>query len=165
MLGWLRGPAAIAIPVYTLTVGAIGTTLIGAYLTLRQFANDLLPPNGANVAMAGVVLVPAGLACGGPHLAPVPTSLHTRIANPRRAFGDFVGGPALYLPLLSMSGAFPCTILYVLMPLLAAVTLRSRGVGGKEQWLPGGNCMLLTLSVAPAALILVTVCGIVKAFL
>ena len=90
---------------------AIGTSLIANYLTVRQFCADALralqgrgagaPPDGVPVAVLAALSLPAAIACG---------------------------GARLYLPLLRWSGAFPTTLLYGLLPPLAALALgRQRG--------------------------------------
>ena len=77
VLALLLGPRAIALPVQTLSAGAIGTTLIGAYLTLDQLFRDILSPRLATLAVVGGVVGPAMLG---------------------------LAGPSLYLPLLGASG-------------------------------------------------------------
>mmetsp|Transcript_10372 Transcript_10372/g.33311 ORF Transcript_10372/g.33311 Transcript_10372/m.33311 type:complete len:470 (+) Transcript_10372:3-1412(+) len=104
--GW-----ASALPAVAVASGAIGTSLIANYLTVRQFCADALralqgrgagaPPVGVPVAVLAALSLPAAIACG---------------------------GARLYLPLLRWSGAFPTTILYGLLPPLAALALgRQRG--------------------------------------
>jgi tyrosine-specific transport protein len=129
VLALLLGRRPIALPAQALSAGAIGSTLIGAYLTLRQLFADTLPHRKAQAATAVAVVGPA-----------------------------LVGmlGPSLYLPLLSLSGAFPCTILYVLVPLLALRALRAAGVGGEDEedeWLPGGSAGLLAFSALPVSML------------
>lgn len=96
----------IAIPVGTLAVGAIGTTLLSSFLAFSHFANELLCSyfgycSRRQMAIVNflTVAVPCLLACG---------------------------GSTLYLPLLAFAGAYPTTLLYCLSPPLAAWTLRRR---------------------------------------
>jgi len=127
VLALLLGRRPIALPAQALSAGAIGSTLIGAYVTLRQLFADVLPHRMAQLATMVAVVGPA-----------------------------LVGmlGPSLYLPLLSLSGAFPCTILYVLVPLLALRALRAAGVGGHgDEWLPGGSAGLLAFSAFPMSML------------
>ena len=138
VLTLLLGPRAVAVPVQMLSAGAIGTTLIGAYLTLVQLFRDILSLRMASCAILAAILGPAIL-------------------------GTF-GGPALYLPLLGASGAFPCTILYVLVPLLALQVLRaslSAGGGDRliEPWLPGGDRSLLVMAALPVAMLSTSAIG------
>lgn len=98
--------AGIAVPVGTLAIGAIGTTLLSSFLAMGHFASELLcatfgycSVDQMNVVRVLTVTVPCILACA---------------------------GPSLYLPLLAFSGAYPTTLLYCLSPPLAAMTLRRR---------------------------------------
>ena len=70
-----------------------------------------------------------------------------------------------YLPLLGASGAFPCTILYVLLPLLALRRLRANRIGEQSPWLPGGASGLLALATMPVAMLLASTATIVTALL
>eukprot|EP00966_Prymnesium_polylepis_P144179 3328616-Prymnesium_polylepis.1 len=54
VLALLLGPCGVALPVQALSAGAIGTTLIGAYLTLAQLFRDILPSGRARAATIGV---------------------------------------------------------------------------------------------------------------
>ena len=136
-----RGPA-IAIPVGLLATGAIGTTLLGSFLAMGHFASDIVcmklgycSLSWMKVCNAFTVAIPSILACV---------------------------GPALYLPLLSFSGAYPTTILHGLAPALAAIALRRRvrkaGVkdgasGVTPQVVPGGDVTLIGLAGTAIGLI------------
>jgi len=127
VLRLLLGARAVALPAQALCAGAIGSTLIGAYLTLNQLFGDVLAPRQAALATLAVVIGPALLG---------------------------TAGPSLYLPLLGLSGAFPCTILYVLVPLLALRVLRRNGVGAHEgEWMPEGTAGLLAFSSLPLSML------------
>jgi len=128
-----------------LCAGAIGTTLIATYLTVNQFAVDFFCTlqGGCSVdqernAKLATVALPALLACG---------------------------GPTLYLPLLAFAGAGPTTLLFGLVPPLAALRFRSGGgsVEGKEAaaasegpLLPGGAPLLLGLAALAVAMLTVS---------
>ena len=136
-----RGPA-IAIPVGLLATGAIGTTLLGSFLAMGHFASDIVcmklgycSLSWMKICNAFTVAIPSILACV---------------------------GPALYLPLLSFSGAYPTTILHGLAPALAAIALRRRvrKAGAKEgasgvtpQVVPGGDVTLIGLAGTAIGLI------------
>ena len=136
-----RGPA-IAIPVGLLATGAIGTTLLGSFLAMGHFASDIVcmklgycSLSWLKICNAFTVAIPSVLACV---------------------------GPALYLPLLSFSGAYPTTILHGLAPALAAITLRRRvkRAGIKDEApgvtatvVPGGDVTLVGLAGTAICLI------------
>lgn len=99
----LSAPIQFALPVAMLAVGAIGTTLLASYLAMGQFITDALcnvkgmcTARDSTLGRCAAVVLPAILACA---------------------------GPKLYMPLLAFSGAFPTTVLYCLMPPLAALAL------------------------------------------
>lgn len=152
VLALIASGPAISIPVTVMATGAIGTTIIASYLTIGQFVADLLclifgycSPETKRFAYVATVAMPIVVACG---------------------------GPALYLPLLSFSGAFPTTFLYGLLPPLAAFMIR-RGTAveqasdgamtGKSalRWLPGGSAPLLGLISLSTALLLTNSASIV----
>ncbi len=143
LLAMLVSPnLAVAVPVAVLSIGAIGTTLIASYLALSGFCTDALCAlagrctlNDARNARALAVALPALLACG---------------------------GPDLYLPLLAFAGAFPTTLLYGLVPPLAALALRrarsgrapadaAPDSGSTPRRLLGGGTPVLGALVAVAA--------------
>lgn len=105
LLAMLESPRrCVAVPVAVLSVGAIGTTLIASYLAFSAFCTDATctllgrcTVGDADRARVLTVALPALLACG---------------------------GSGLYLPLLAFAGAFPTTLLYGLVPPLAALSLR-----------------------------------------
>ena len=75
------------------------------------------------------------------------------------------GGPTLYLPLLAFAGAGPTTLLFGLVPPLAALRFRSGGgvAEGKEAaaasagpLLPGGAPLLLGLAALAVAMLTVS---------
>jgi len=71
----LESGPSIAIPVLLLCAGAIGTTLIGSFLAIGQFATDIIcralgycSPSWMNLASIMTVLIPCILACLGSSL-------------------------------------------------------------------------------------------------
>ena len=97
---------SIAVPVLLLAYGAIGTTLLGSFLAMAHFANDMICSKLGRCSVSWMlaancltVTIPCTLACL---------------------------GPSLYLPLLAFAGAYPTTLLYGLAPSLAALTLRRK---------------------------------------
>ena len=126
----------IAVPVMLLAYGAIGTTLLGAFLAMGHFCQDMICSKlgfcslrWMRVSNVVTVAVPCILACF---------------------------GPSLYLPLLAFAGAYPTTILYGLAPALAAMKLRrqarEKGIA-IPNLIPGGQGTLVAL--ATTALMLV----------
>lgn len=129
-----RGPT-VAIPVGLLAAGAIGTTLLGSFLAMGHFASDIVcmklgycSLSWMKACNAFTVVIPSILACI---------------------------GPALYVPLLSFSGAYPTTILHGLAPALAAIVLRRRvrragiedgALGTTPRIVPGGDVTLVGLA-------------------
>jgi len=138
-----------------LAVGAIGTTLLASYLAMGQFIADAL------CNLKGMCTVRDRSLCSVLTVA-LPALLATT-------------GPTLYMPLLAFSGAFPTTVLYCVMPPLAALRLRRRGrqaadsdsaaaadgaplsppavAAAPPSLLPGGAAMQATLAVAAMGLV------------
>ena len=135
------GPG-ISIPVLLLSGGAIGTTLLGSFLAMGHFANDMICSKFGycslrwmSIANILSVAVPCTLACI---------------------------GPSLYIPLLAFAGAYPTTLLYGLAPSLAAITLRRRvnkanaleGISATTpQLVPGGERTLQALALSALGLV------------
>ena len=126
----------IAVPVGLLAIGAIGTTLLSSFLAMGHFGSELLCSTFGVCSLRDIALVrlltvavPCLLACG---------------------------GPALYLPLLSFSGAYPTTILYTLSPPIAALVLRRRAAERRATALAtaakatGEEAAMLTATAPPA---------------
>eukprot|EP00928_Gymnodinium_smaydae_P022573 TRINITY_DN18911_c0_g1_i1.p1 TRINITY_DN18911_c0_g1~~TRINITY_DN18911_c0_g1_i1.p1 ORF type:complete len:441 (+),score=28.07 TRINITY_DN18911_c0_g1_i1:73-1395(+) len=106
ILEMLNAKPLVSVPLACFAGGAIGTTLIASYLALQQFGRDCMyafrgscSASDLRAVAAFVVFVTSGLACS---------------------------GPGMYLPLLAFSGAFPSTMLYVIAPPMAVLTLRRR---------------------------------------
>mmetsp|Transcript_84379 Transcript_84379/g.239203 ORF Transcript_84379/g.239203 Transcript_84379/m.239203 type:complete len:533 (-) Transcript_84379:83-1681(-) len=134
VLRMLAGNWSVAVPVACIAAGAIGTTLIASYLSLGQFATDAIcticgkcSRNQRVLAKVVATMVPALMACG---------------------------GPQLYLPLLAFSGAYPSTLLYGLMPPMAALVLGR--THKRLRLLPYGRPLLLCLAAAAAGLLAVS---------
>lgn len=124
----------VSVPVGCIAVGAIGTTLIASYLSMGQFVTDAFCSltggcslRDRDISCACTVALPAMLACA---------------------------GPGSYIPLLAFSGAFPTTVLYLIMPPLALLVLRQmpRSGEGRQDMarqtstlLPGGPPLLSVL--------------------
>ena len=133
------GPA-VGIPVGTLAVGAIGTTLLSSFLAVSHFFADALCTRFGYCDLGSLawcrvatVALPCLLACG---------------------------GPTLYLPLLAFAGAYPTTILYGLAPALAALRLRRRAEEAADghghrvlRLLPGGSVALGSLVLIAASIV------------
>jgi len=134
----LEAPLRFSLPVSLLALGAIGTTLLASFLALGQFIDDALTNvkgqftrRERNIASAIVVIVPSVLASA---------------------------GPRLYMPLLAFSGAFPTTILYCLMPPLAAMVFHRRARDDSLELsntalLPGGDLVRAALAVIAVGLV------------
>ena len=130
------GPS-ISIPVLLLAYGAIGTTLMAAFLAMSHFCSEMVcakvgycSPRWMRVTNFLTVAVPCTLACL---------------------------GPSLYLPLLAFAGAYPTTLLYGLAPALAALTLRRRLTKtttiSTPRLVPGGPRTLVALTVTALGLV------------
>jgi len=109
-----QGPA-IRIPVCLLSVGAIGTTLLGSFLALGHFVADVVSSSSStthhqHLSQWLTTLIPCLFACW---------------------------GPTLYLPLLAFAGAYPTTILHGLVPAWAALRLRRRAPQQQPYMIPG----------------------------
>ena len=113
--------------------GAVGGHLIEVYLTCSQLAADALRScvagGGGGGASGASGAVPGG-----------------RARRTQRAVGSAANivivalpaalsiiGPQIYLPLLQFAGGFPTTLLYGLLPPLAALSLVRRGLYGKAR--------------------------------
>lgn len=156
VLHMLSSTPDVAIPVALVAIGAVGTTIVPCNLCLGQFVSDVLctalgVSDDSDMGNRSIlvrrlskivaVLIPVALACG---------------------------GPKLFVPLLAFNGSCPTTLLYGLMPPVAALTLR--GVFGRareraaqpssRKWtmLPGGSAVL-GLSMAAAIAMLVVSAG------
>ncbi|KAL1514646.1 hypothetical protein AB1Y20_003738 [Prymnesium parvum] len=138
VMSLLEAPLRFSLPVSLLALGAIGTTLLASFLALGQFIDDALTNvkgqftrRERNIASAIVVIVPSVLASA---------------------------GPRLYMPLLAFSGAFPTTILYCLMPPLAAMVFHRRARDDSLELsntalLPGGDLVRAALAVIAVGLV------------
>mmetsp|Transcript_33655 Transcript_33655/g.49078 ORF Transcript_33655/g.49078 Transcript_33655/m.49078 type:complete len:254 (-) Transcript_33655:20-781(-) len=145
----------ISIPVGLLATGAIGTTLLGSFLAMGHFVEDIVCSKFGHCSLSWVnaanlitVAVPSILACL---------------------------GPSLYLPLLAFSGAYPTAILHGLSPALAVLVLRRRikkqlaekGITKKDKpvmesmtprIVPGGNSTVIILAVLSIGLVASSTC-------
>mmetsp|Transcript_3860 Transcript_3860/g.7716 ORF Transcript_3860/g.7716 Transcript_3860/m.7716 type:complete len:515 (+) Transcript_3860:62-1606(+) len=144
----------VAIPVALVAIGAIGTTIVPCNLCLGQFVSDAIctalgVSDASDMGDKSIlvrrlskivtVLIPICLACG---------------------------GPKLFVPLLAFNGSCPTTLLYGLMPPVAALTLR--GVLGrardrvpqpgtqKRRLVPGGTPVLGLCTLAAVAMLVVS---------
>ena len=138
----LRGPLEVALPVGTLAVGAIGTTLIAAFIALGEFAEDAIcavagkcSVREARLAQASAVAVPAALA---------------------------LGGTSIYLPLLAFSGSFPSMLLYGLVPPLALAVLRDRASDAPRLLPDGqtGNALLGAIALGAVVFLAISASGV-----
>jgi tyrosine-specific transport protein len=122
------GPS-IAFPVLLLAYGAIGTTLLGAFLAMGHFCQDMICSKFGycsipwmKTANVLTVMIPCLLA---------------------------LFGSSLYLPLLAFAGAYPTTLLYGLAPSLAAMTLRKRAQKKLDENLNGETGFTITPHLVP----------------
>lgn len=144
----------VAIPVALVAFGSIGTTVVPGNLCLGQFVSDVIctalgisdESDMGNrsilvrrLSKTGIVLLSIVLACG---------------------------GPRLFVPLLAFNGSCPTTLLYGLMPPVAALTLRGvlgsardrASSPGTRKWtlLPGGTAVLGLCTCASIAMLVVS---------
>jgi len=154
VLHMLSSTSDVAIPVALVAVGAVGTTMVSCNLCLGQFVGDVLctalgVSDTSDMGNRSIlvrrlskivtVVIPLALACGGPNLL---------------------------VPLLTFNGSGPTTLLYGLMPPVAALTLR--GVFGRararvpqpsaKKWamLPGDTAALAFCTFVAAAMLVVS---------
>ena len=125
-------------PAALVALGAVGTSVIANYLTLSSFCSDALDAvqrrrrgSAAAEAPGEQATEEGGIAAaddstGRPRGQYVPLTLALACVPMMVA----CLGPAVYLPLLRWSGAFPTTILYGLLPPLAALALGREGDDG-----------------------------------
>ena len=126
----LTATPLISVPVSTLAVGAIGTTLIGTYLTCSQFCADLIcfvrgdcSQRDLRASQAATVAVPVALAFGGPRVFYLATA---------------AAGAILY-------------VLWGIIPAASAALLRYRGAANGDNF-SGGTNLLPTGWIGGAAL-------------
>jgi len=154
VLHMLSSTPDVAIPVALVAVGAVGTTIVPANLCLGQFVSDVLCTalgisDASDMGNRSILvrrlskivtlLIPIALACG---------------------------GPKLFVPLLAFNGSCPTTLLYGLMPPVAALTLRGVFSRARERapqqstrkWtmLPGGTAVLGLCTSAAIAMLVVS---------
>ena len=128
----LAAEPLVSLPVTLLAVGAIGTTLIGTYLTFSQFFADLVcgvvgfcSPTTRRICQAATVALPLLLAQGGPQVFYLATA---------------AAGSILY-------------VLWGIIPAASAFRMRLRETGNgkpargldsrrRKRMLPGGNLVL-----------------------
>ena len=110
--------------------GAVGGHLIEVYLTCSQLAADALRSCAAAAASGGgdaSSAAPSGRATRAQRAIGGGTNL-VIVALPAALS---IIGPQIYLPLLQFAGGFPTTLLYGLLPPLAALSLARHRLHGK----------------------------------
>jgi len=154
VLQMLSSTPDVAVPVALVAIGAVGTTIVPANLCLGQFVSDAICTalgisDASDMGNKSIlvrrlskfvtVLFPVALACG---------------------------GSKLFVPLLAFNGSCPTTLLYGLMPPVAALTLRGVFCRARERvsqpstqkWrmLPGGTTVLGLCTSAAIAMLVVS---------
>jgi tyrosine-specific transport protein len=133
VLALLHVSKCFAMPVTLIAIGAIGSTLIGLILASSQLLGDAFRSEihlrWRTAARTLMLVLPALFACL---------------------------GPGSYMPLIAFSGAFPTTVLYGLVPPVAALVLRWKNRRAGESMraiVPGGRNTLVGLSLIACSLL------------